>query len=80
MSRQYVIENGKENNRWLVKIDREGRGVYLTQTNHYRAGIEEAVLFDQKAEAVAFAKKWKARVWQLKGGMPSTLVWPEGEQ
>ena len=74
MPRQYIIENGAENNRWLYKIERRGTA---EQTNCYHPKIEDALIFNAKAEAVAFAKRWKARTWQLKNGAPAKQVWPE---
>lgn len=82
MARQYIIENGAENNRWLYKIEHAGRNATGEQTNSYRPGVENALVFSKKAEAVAFAKRWKARAWQLKNGQPTKLVYegtrPEG--
>ena len=74
MPRQYIIENGAENNRWLYKIERRGTP---EQVNCFHPIIEDAVIFQKKEEAVAFAKRWKARAWQLKNGAPAKQVWPE---
>lgn len=76
MPRQYIIENGAQNNRWLYRVDHIGRKETGDTTCYYRASIVDALVF-KKAEAVAFAKKWKARVWQIKAGKPDKLVWPE---
>lgn len=73
MPKQYIVENGSENNRWLVKIDRYAGDV----TCVYRPGVENAMVL-KKAEAIAFARKWKARAWQIKNGLPDHQVWPEG--
>ena len=77
MPRQYMIENGTENNRWLAWVDHDGKGVYHEQTNSYRPRIEEARVFTKRADAIAFAKRWKARVWLVKDGVPAEMVWPE---
>ena len=77
MPRQYIIENGAENNRWLYKIHRAGNKETGETTCCYKPNIAEAMIFKKKAEAVAIAKKWRARVWQLKGGKPEKQVWPE---
>lgn len=74
MPKQYIIENGAENNRWLYKIERRGTP---EQVNCFHPIIEDAVIFQKKEEAVAFAKRWKARAWQLKNGAPAKQVWPE---
>ena len=77
MSRQYIIENGAENNRWLYKIDHDGKGIYSTETNCYRPDMTEALVFTNRTKAVAIAKRARGRVWRLKQGMPETLIWPE---
>ena len=77
MPRQYVIENGAENNRWLHKIEHAGRNKDGEQTNSYRPGVEGAVVFDKKAEAVRFAQKWRGRVWMIRGGVPVKQVYPQ---
>lgn len=77
MPRQYIIENGAENNRWLYKIERAGRNRNGKRTCFYSPHIMDALVFKKKAEAVAFAKEWKARAWQIRGGVPVKQVWPE---
>ena len=74
MPKQYIIENGAGNNRWLYNIERRGTP---EQVNCFHPIIEDAVIFQKKEEAVAFAKRWKARAWQLKNGAPAKQVWPE---
>lgn len=31
----------------------------------------------KRADAIAFAKRWKARAWLVKDGKPETMIWPE---
>ena len=76
LPRQYIIENGAENNRWLYKIERAGRNRNGERTCFYGPHIMDALVF-KKAEAVAFAKEWNARAWQIRGGVPVKQVWPE---
>ncbi len=76
MPRQYIIEHGTERNRWLYKIAGAGKKEDGVPTYCYRAQITDAMVF-KRAEALAIAKKWNARVWQVKGGLPIRQVWPE---
>ena len=78
MPKQYVIEHGTENNRWLCRIESAGRKGEGEKTLSYRPRLEEAMIL-KKDEALAIARKWRARVWQLKAGTPEKLVWPEAE-
>ena len=73
----YIIEHGTENNRWLSGIRHDGKGVYHQQTNSYKPQIEEALVFEKRAEAVAFAQKWRGRVWMIRGGVPVKQVYPQ---
>lgn len=77
MPRRYVIENGAENNRWLYKIERAGRSKAGETTCFYSPHILDAIVYKKKEEAVSIARKWKARVWQLKGNIPTKQVFPE---
>lgn len=78
MPRQYIIEHGTENNRWLCKIEQPGtKDQHGALTNTYGPRVENAVVFTNEAKAVAFAKKWRGRVWQIRNGKPETQVWPE---
>ena len=56
LPRQYIIENGAENNRWLYKIERAGRNRNGERTCFYGPHIMDALVFKKKAEAVAFAR------------------------
>lgn len=76
MPRQYIIECGAERGRWLYKVEHIGKREAEQTTCFYKGQITDALIF-KKAEAVAIAKKWKARVWQVKGGQPIRQVWPE---
>lgn len=71
MAGLYIIENGAERGKWLYKIAGS-----LIQTYCYKEDISEALVF-KKVEAVAFAKKWGARVWLVKGGEPVKQVFPK---
>ncbi|MBR3742794.1 MAG: hypothetical protein IKN04_20445 [Clostridia bacterium] len=73
--KNFIIEHGTCNNRWLVRIENEGGEKGGEQTCTYAADGKAALRFN-KAQAVAFATKWKARVWQLKGGAPEKQVFP----
>ncbi len=75
-TKNYMIEHGKFNNRWLVRIESAGGRNSGEQTFTYAAGAGKALRF-KKAEAVAFAKKWNARAWEVKAGLPVKQVWPE---
>ena len=77
MPKQYAIEHGAENNRWLHKIERGRSGEGSQQTNCYRPDLSAAMTFTKKAEAVAFARKWKARAWMIRNGEAVEQVWPE---
>lgn len=74
MPRQYVIENGDVDNRWLYKVE-NGRGENVGTTLFYHPSIQDAMTFS-KADAVAFAKRWRARAWAVKAGQPVSQVWP----
>lgn len=74
MPRQYIIENGAVDNRWLYKVER-GRNEAAGTTLFYRPSIKGAMTFS-KADAVAFAKRWRARAWAVKAGQPVSQVWP----
>ena len=54
MPKQYIIENGAENNRWLYKIERRGTP---EQVNCFHPIIEDAVIFQKKEEAVVQTEK-----------------------
>ena len=73
----YIIEHGTDNNRWLSKIEHRHAGDWREQINSYRPQVEEAVVFEKRAAAVEFAKKWRARVWRVKDGRPDKMIWPE---
>ena len=75
-AKKYMIEHGKFNNRWLVRVETAGRGSTGEQTCTYSANGAQALLFNKK-DAVAFAKKWKVRAWETKNGLPVKQVWPE---
>lgn len=76
MPKQYIIEHGKENNRWLYKIEGGDRKNGGSKTRCFKPGVEEALVF-KKDEAITMAKEWNARAWQVKGGVPVKQVWPE---
>lgn len=72
MASEYVIENGAESGCYLYKVEDAGDD----RTCFYRPQIEDAKIFNKKAEAVAFAKRWHAAVWLVKHGLPKKRVWP----
>ena len=76
MPRQYIIQHGVDDKAWLCRVDHIGKKETGDTTCYYRASIADALIF-KKPEAVAFARKWKARVWQVKGGVQIRQVWPE---
>ena len=76
MPRQYIIQHGADDNAWLYRVDHIGKKEARETICYYRPSITDALIF-KKPEAVAFARKWKACVWQIKAGKPERLVWPE---
>lgn len=76
MPKQYMIEHGKENKRWLYKIERGGRGQTAGRTCCYKPGAADAIRYTKIKEAVSFAQEWRARVWEISKGLPVRQVWP----
>ena len=69
--KQYIIENGGENNRWLVRIDQD---MYKQPVYHYAPDVRNAIRFANLKAALILARPFKARVWRLKNGEPVELM------
>lgn len=74
-----IIEHKLYPGKYLCRVDHDGQGKYACKTNSYRPKLEEAILMDKK-DALAFARRHGGRVWQVRGGQPDVLIWPEEAQ
>ncbi len=75
-TRQFVVENGTCEGKYLAKVERKARGGNGERTCTYKPSILDALVFTNKAEAVRHAEEWKDKVWEIKAGEPGKLVYP----